>query len=228
MSSKPHTDEIYNEKKKPKNEIKFNITLNQEQKEAKQIVLDNDIVLINGQAGSGKTLLACQIALNSLFRKDVEKIIIARPMVEASQPMGFLPGDEKSKMHPWLLPIYENLYLLSGKEKIEGLIEKGQIEIQPLAYIRGRTFLNAFIIIDESQNATSRETQAIMGRLGRNSKMVFCGDKTQIDLKPKNLSGIDFFTILESNVERLKIVSLKENHRHSIVAEVLEVYKQYE
>ena len=129
MASNDYNDPIFIEKRKPKNPIRFKINLNEEQKEAKNIILDNPITLLKGIAGSGKTLLACQIALDLLFRKDIEKIVITRPTV-AREEIGFLPGDIKEKLDPWLSPIYTNLYLLYDKEKIDKLIADGTIEIE--------------------------------------------------------------------------------------------------
>ena len=210
-----------------KGPIKFKIQLNEEQKEAKSLILENPVTVIRGMAGSGKTLLACQIALDLLFSRDVEKIIITRPTV-AKEDIGFLPGDMKEKMDPWLAPIYSNLYLLYDKDKIDRLVTENVIEILPFPFMRGRTFLNSCVIVDEAQNVNSNQTEMIVGRLGLDSKMIFCGDTAQIDLKNKKESGIDFFKILESRVEGVKVITLQRNHRHPIVPEILNVYKEYD
>ena len=139
---------IFKEKRKPKNPISFKIQLNEEQKEAKQVILDNPVTLLKGMAGSGKTLVACQVALDLMFRKDIERIIITRPTV-AKEEIGFLPGDLKEKMDPWLAPIYANLHMLYDKTKIEKMVADGQIEIVPFAFMRGRTFPDAVVIVDE-------------------------------------------------------------------------------
>ena len=215
-------------KRKPKNPIKFNITLNEEQKQAKQQILANTVTLLKGAAGSGKTLLACQIALDMFFTRQVEKIIITRPVVEAADPIGFLPGGMKEKMDPWLAPIYANLYMLYEKAFIDKLVEEQKIEVLPFAFVRGRTFVNAFVIVDECQNVNHNQTEMIIGRLGLDSKMVFCGDTSQIDLRNKKESGIDFFKILETRVNGVKVITLKENHRHPIVPLVLDIYKEYQ
>jgi phosphate starvation-inducible protein PhoH and related proteins len=216
-------------KRKPKNPIKFNISLNDEQKQAKSIIIDNanPITLLRGQAGSGKTLLACQIALDMFFNRKIEKIIITRPVVAAADDIGYLPGNIKDKMDPWLAPIYANLYMLYNKESIDKLIEKQDIEILPFAFVRGRTFVNAAVIVDECQNVNSNQTEMIIGRLGLESKMIFCGDTSQIDLRNKKESGIDFFKILESRVKGVKVITLKQNHRHPIIPEILDIYKEY-
>jgi len=217
------------EKRKPKNPIKFNISLNEEQKQAKSVIIDNanPITLLRGQAGSGKTLLACQIALDMFFNRKIEKIIITRPVVAAADDIGYLPGNIKEKMDPGLAPIYANLYMLYNKESIDKLVEKQDIEILPFAFVRGRTFVNALVIVDECQNVNSNQTEMIIGRLGLESKMVFCGDTSQIDLRNKKESGIDFFKILESRVKGVKVITLKQNHRHPIIPEILDIYKEY-
>lgn len=216
------------EKRKPKNEISFTISLNDEQKIAKSQVLENTISLLKGQAGSGKTLLACQIALDLFFNREIEKIIITRPVVDAADPMGFLPGDIKAKMDPWLAPIYANLYHLYNKATIDKMIEDQTIEILPFTFVRGRTFVDSVVIVDECQNVSNKQTEMIIGRLGTNSKMIFCGDTSQIDLKSKRESGIDFFKILESRVNGVKTITLLKNHRNQIVPLVLDVYREYE
>ena len=134
MSSKPHTDSVYVPKRKPKNPINFQINLNEEQKSAKAKILENVITILTGGAGSGKTLLACQIALDLLFNREIEKIIIARPVITSGEELGFLPGDIKEKMDPFVAPIYENMHRLYSKEKIEKCIQDGLIEIIPFNF----------------------------------------------------------------------------------------------
>ncbi len=224
----PTTKKRNAEKRKPKNEITFSISLNEEQKIAKAEVLKNTITLLKGQAGSGKTLLACQIALDLFFTRQIEKIIITRPVVDAADPMGFLPGDIKAKMDPWLAPIYANLYHLYNKTAIDKMIENQEIEIIPFTFVRGRTFVDSVVIVDECQNVSNKQTEMIIGRLGLNSKMVFCGDISQIDLKSKKESGIDFFKIIESRIEGVKVITLVKNHRNPIVPQILDIYREYE
>ena len=226
MTSNHHTDPVFAEKRRPKNPIKFKINLNEEQKVAKETILQNPITLLRGMAGSGKTLLACQIALDMLFKKDTEKIVITRPTV-AREEIGFLPGDIKEKLDPWLAPIYANLYLLYDKEKIDKMIADGTIEIVPFAFMRGRTFPNNVVIVDECQNITHAQTELVLGRLGRGGKMIFCGDLSQTDLKNKKDSGIGFFNRLEENIKGVKVITLKTNHRHEIVEPILKVYEDY-
>ena len=225
----PVTEKLSNiDKRKPKGAVKFNITLNEEQKSAKAEILENTVTLLKGQAGSGKTLLACQIALDLFFTRQIEKIIITRPNVASADDIGYLPGSMKEKMDPWLAPIYANLYMLYNKPHIDKLVENQDIEILPFAFVRGRTFVNSCVIVDEAQNVNNNQTEMIVGRLGLNSKMIFCGDTAQIDLKNKKESGIDFFKILESRVKGVKVIVLSKNHRHPIVPEILHVYKEYD
>ena len=218
--------QIFKEKRKPKNPITFKLTLNEEQKLAKQVILDTPVTLLRGMAGSGKTLVACQVALDLVFKKDAERIIITRPTV-AKEEIGFLPGDLKEKMDPWLAPIYANLYMLSDKVKIDKMIQDNQIEIVPFAFMRGRTFPDAVVIVDECQNITHGQTEMILGRLGKGGKMIFCGDITQTDLKNRKDSGIGFFTRMEENIKGVKIFTLKTNHRHEIVEPILKLYSDY-
>ena len=214
------------EKRKPKNPIKFKVDLNEEQKAAKALIYENTVVLLKGAAGSGKTLVACQTALDMFFKREIERIVITRPTV-AREEIGFLPGDLKEKMDPWLSPIYANLYMLCDKPKIDSMVSEGEIEIAPFAFMRGRTFANSFVIVDECQNITHTQTEMVMGRLGKGGKMVFCGDLSQVDLKSKKDSGISFFTRLEEQIKGVRIVTLKTNHRHEIVEEVLKVYSEF-
>jgi len=226
MASNHHTDEVFTQKRKPKNPIKFNLQLNEEQKQAKALIVENPVVVLKGMAGSGKTLVAVQAALDMLFSREVEKIVITRPTV-AKEELGFLPGDLKEKMDPWLAPIYHNLYMLYGKDKVDKELEYGNIEIVPFAFMRGRTFVNSFVIVDEAQNVTHDQMETVLGRLGKGSKMVVCGDTSQIDLKVKKESGFSFLTRIEEQVKGFKIITLKANHRHEIVAPVLKVYEHY-
>lgn len=226
MPSNHHTDDVFVQKRRPKTPIKFNVQLNDEQKQAKALIIDNPITVLKGMAGSGKTLVATQVALDMLFTRQVEKIIITRPTV-SKEDIGFLPGDIREKMDPWLAPIYHNLYMLYKKEKVDKSLEDGEIEIVPFAFMRGRTFVNAFVIVDEAQNVTHNQMETVIGRLGKGSKMVICGDMAQIDLKDKRETGFSFLARLEEQVEGFKTASLEYNHRHDIVAPILEVYKTF-
>lgn len=223
MSFNGTANEVFKQKRKPKNPIKFKLQLNEEQKLAKDIILNNAITIIAGKAGSGKTLLACQIALDGLFRRDYEKIIITRPTV-SKEDIGFLPGDLRDKMDPWVQPIYQNMYTLYNKEKIEQCIKDGLIEIVPLSFMRGRTLCNSFVIVDESQNVTSEQMEMIVTRIGLGSKMIICGDSAQIDLKYKRESGFRFLYENSEFIDNMASIELFENHRHPIVDQLLKLY----
>ncbi len=227
MASKPHTDEVYRQKRIVKNPIKFKIQLNEEQKQAKEKILNHTLTLLAGKAGSGKTLLACQIALDGLLRRHYDKIIITRPTV-SKEEIGFLPGDLREKMDPWIQPIYQNMYALYDKEKIEKLIEDGKIEIVPLAFMRGRTFLDSCIIVDEAQNVTHEQMEMIATRIGLRSKMIICGDDYQVDLKSKRESGFKFLYSATFKVKNMVGITLLKNHRDPIVDELIEIYTEAE
>lgn len=226
MTSNHHTDEVFKEKRRPKTPIKFGIVLNPEQKQAKAAILTNTVIAIKGKAGSGKTSLAIQAALDLLFNREIEKIIIARPFVTAGEDIGFLPGNVDEKLSYLTSPIYNIMHELIGKEKSDKLVQEGKVTVAPFGFLRGNTFTNCFILIDEAQNATMKQTELMIGRLGLNSKMVFCGDMTQCDLKNKKDTGFDFFLRLEE-VPNVKVITLTSNHRHPIVEPILSVYEKY-
>jgi len=223
MASKPHTDEVYRPKRIPKNPINFKIQLNEEQKEAKAKILENTVTLLAGQAGSGKTLLACNIALDGLFRRMYDKVIITRPTV-SKEEIGFLPGDLREKMDPWVQPIYQNMFLLYDKVKIEECIKDGTIEIVPVSFMRGRTFLDSCVIVDEAQNVTHEQMEMIVTRLGLRSKMIICGDQHQTDLKKKSDSGFKFLYKASRKVKNLEAITLTSNHRNEIVEDLRDYY----
>jgi len=227
MPSNHHTDEVFKEKRKPKRPIRFGITLNEEQKLAKAEILHHDVTAIKGKAGSGKTMLAVQSGLDQLFNKEVEKLIIARPFVTAGEDIGFLPGGVDDKLSYLTSPIYNIMYDLVGKAKTEKLIQDGDVIVAPFGFLRGNTFSNCFVLVDEAQNATMRQTELMIGRLGMNSKMVFCGDMSQCDLRNKKESGFDFFLKLELAVPKVKVVTLHQNHRHQVVDPILDVFITY-
>ena len=208
-----------------KNKIHFNLSLNAEQKEVKANILRDTISVLTGKAGSGKTLLATQIALEYLFYREVERIIITRPTV-SNEDIGFLPGDIKEKMNPWVAPIHANMYMLYGKPKIEKLINENIIEIAPISFLRGRTFVNACVIVDEAQNVTKSQMEMILSRLGTNSKMLICGDVTQTDLKNKKDSGFPYLFNMVNSVPGLGVYELKTNHRHPIVDNILNYFEE--
>ena len=223
MESKPHTDDVYRPKRIPKNPINFKIQLNEEQKEAKAKILENTVTLLAGNAGSGKTLLACNIALDGLFRRQYDKVIITRPTV-SKEEIGFLPGDLREKMDPWVQPIYQNMFLLYDKVKIEKFIQDGKIEIVPVSFMRGRTFLDSIVIVDEAQNVTHDQMEMIVTRIGKRSKMIVCGDTHQVDLKKKEDSGFKFLYIAAKKIKNMESITLLTNNRDEIVQDLIDYY----
>tara|TARA_B100000768_G_scaffold178142_1_gene193412 strand:+ start:3311 stop:4039 length:729 start_codon:yes stop_codon:yes gene_type:complete len=225
MASKSHNEEVHRKQKILKNPIKFKLQLNEEQKLAKEEILNSTLTLLAGSAGSGKTLLACQIALDGLFRKEYDKVIITRPTV-SKEEIGFLPGDLRDKMDPWVQPIYQNMFLLYDKVKIEKCVENGEIEIVPVSFMRGRTFVDSCIIVDEAQNVTHEQMEMITTRIGKRSKMIICGDDHQVDLKNKRDSGFRFLYKASSKIKNLAGITLLTNHRDSIVEDLIEYYEE--
>jgi phosphate starvation-inducible PhoH-like protein len=209
-------------KKSPKGAVKFTITLSEEQKDAKTQILKHPFNFIVGKAGSGKTLLAVQVALDQFFKRNFDKIIITRPTI-STEDNGFLPGSEKEKMEPWLVPIRSNMRKVYNKPPILEKMEVDEsIELVSLAHFRGRTFDNSVVIIDEFQNLTRAQLAMVLGRLGKNSIMILCGDNQQIDLKDRNYSAIhEVAKILGSKY--VNKVILEDNHRHESLIEVLEL-----
>lgn len=204
--------------------IKYDIQLNSEQKLAKEQILEHPFSFILGKAGSGKTLTSTAIALDQLFKKHIKKIVITRPTV-STEDNGFLPGTISEKMDPWLVPIRDNFRkVYNKKEQLEKLEKDDVIEIVPLTFFRGRTFEDAICIVDEFQNLTRSQLQMCIGRLGINSRMIFCGDEQQIDLKNKSDSAIWEIEKLK-NSKYVYVTELLENHRHPAVFELLELLK---
>jgi phosphate starvation-inducible PhoH-like protein len=215
-------------KKSPKNPIKFLIPLNEEQKQAKSIILDNKITVLKGQAGSGKSMLAAQIALDLLFRKEIDRIILTRPAVTSGEDIGFLPGTKEDKLAPYTAAIYDNMYRLYNKEKIDKELIDGRIEVIPLAFMRGRNLSNCLVVVDEAQNITNRQMELLLGRICVGTKMIICGDAAQIDLKDRKMSGFHFICTNFKEVPGFEVVALKTNHRDPIVENILEIYKAHE
>ena len=193
-----------------------------------QKVKNNDLTFIVGPAGTGKTFLAVALAVNELRKAKVSKIVITRPAVEAGESLGFLPGDLKEKIDPYLMPIYDALDAILGKEQKDKYIEKGIIEIMPLAYMRGRTLNNAFIILDEAQNTTEKQMLMFLTRLGFNSKMIVNGDITQIDLNiSKNNSGLVKAINSLKDIDSIAIVEFSNDDivRNPLVGRIIEKFK---
>ena len=226
MPARTYDDDVFRQKRIVKNPIKFNVSLNEEQKIAKEQILNNTVSVLAGKAGSGKTLLACQVALDGLFRRHYEKIIITRPTV-SKEEIVFLPGDLHQKMDPWVQPIYQNMYLLYGKERVDPFIKEGKIEIVPVAFMRGRTFLDSCVIVDEAQNVTMSQMEMIATRIGLRSKMIVCGDDGQVDLKNRRDSGFKFLYNLGKKVKNVCSITLFKNHRDPVVDDLIEVYEDY-
>jgi len=214
-------------KKKLKNPIKFQVTLNEEQKSAKAQILGNKITVLRGGAGSGKSMVAAQAALDLLFTGQVEKVILTRPAVTAGEELGFMPGDKDAKLAPYTAAIYDNMYRLYSKEKIDKEIIEGRIEVIPVAFMRGRNLTNCCVVVDEGQNITHRQMELILGRICEGSKMIICGDTAQIDLKDKRLSGFGFICNNLTSVEGFSVVTLKTNHRDPIVEDILKIYTDH-
>ena len=217
--------EAFKSKGKPKGPIKFNIQLNEEQKRAKEKILYNTVTILKGKAGSGKSLLAANIALDLLFSKEIEKIIITRPTVVAGEDIGYLPGDVNEKLAPFTAPVYENMHRLYNKEKVEKCIVDGEIEIVPVSFMRGRNFTNCLVVIDEAQNLTDTQTELLLTRICHGSKMIFCGDGAQIDLRDRKQSGFDVVCKHMKEVPSFEVITLEKNHRHEIVDYILDIYK---
>lgn len=189
-----------------------------------------DMVIGIGPAGTGKTYLAMATAINALLKKKISRIVLARPAVEAGEKLGFLPGDIYEKVHPYLRPLYDALFDMMEAEKVSRLIERGVIEIAPLAYMRGRTLNDSFIILDEAQNTTSEQMKMYLTRLGFNSKTVITGDITQIDLPFGKTSGLIEAERILRDIEGIKFIYFSEKDvvRHKLVQEIIKAYERYE
>lgn len=195
-----------------------------------QAIRDNTIVIGVGPAGTGKTYLAVAMAVSAFRAKEVNRIILTRPAVEAGEKLGFLPGDLQQKVDPYLRPLYDALFDMLGAENFQRYQEKGNIEVAPLAYMRGRTLDDSFIILDEAQNTTTEQMKMFLTRLGFNSKMVVTGDITQIDLPDGKRSGLVEITKILKNIEDIKTVKFSEKDvvRHKLVQEIIKAYEKYE
>lgn len=190
---------------------------------------NNDIVFAIGPAGTGKTYLAVAVAVSKLKEKEVERIILCRPAVEAGESLGFLPGDLRDKVDPYLRPLYDALYEMVPLDKLKRQLESHVIEIAPLAYMRGRTLNNAFVILDEAQNTTPLQMKMFLTRLGANSKAIITGDITQIDLPAKATSGLVQITQILQNVEGIDFIFLtdKDVVRHKLVRKIINAYQDF-
>jgi len=204
------------------------IARSQKQADYIKALRENDIVMALGPAGTGKSFLAVSVAITLLMEKKVERVILSRPAVEAGEKLGFLPGDMKEKVDPYLRPLYDALYELFGFEKIDKKIESGEIEIAPLAFMRGRTLKNCFAILDEAQNATETQIKMFLTRIGENSKLVVNGDPSQVDLINKSHSGLIKAKNILSDIEEIKIVEFDHTDvvRHPLVSKIIKAYQK--
>ncbi len=211
--------------KTPKKSI---IPRSEKQKLYVRALRQSDIVISSGPAGTGKTFLAVAVGLTMLLEKKIERIILSRPAVEAGERLGFLPGDMKEKVDPYLRPLYDSLYDLFDFEKIQRMIEIGDIEIAPLAFMRGRTLKNSFAILDEAQNASDTQIKMFLTRIGENSKIVVNGDPSQIDLPNKNMSGLVRSKNLLGNLSEIAIIDFDHSDvvRHPLVSKIVKAYSK--
>jgi phosphate starvation-inducible PhoH-like protein len=189
---------------------------------------ENEIVVALGPAGTGKSFLAVSVAVTLLIEKKIERVILSRPAVEAGEKLGFLPGDMKEKVDPYLRPLYDALYELFGADKIDKKIESGEIEIAPLAFMRGRTLKNCFAILDEAQNATETQIKMFLTRIGENSKLVVNGDPSQVDLIDKSKSGLIRSRDILKKLKEIKIIEFDHNDvvRHPLVSKIIQAYQK--
>ena len=209
--------------KTPKKSV---IPRSEKQKKYVRALKESEIIISTGPAGTGKTFLAVAVALTMLLDKKIERIILSRPAVEAGERLGFLPGDMREKVDPYLRPLYDSLYDLLDFEKIQKKIEIGDIEIAPLAFMRGRTLKNSFAILDEAQNATDTQIKMFLTRIGENSKIVVNGDPSQIDLPNKSLSGLNRSKKLLGHMNEISVVDFDHTDvvRHPLVSKIVKAY----
>ncbi|RMH37450.1 MAG: PhoH family protein [Nitrospirae bacterium] len=189
-----------------------------------------DLVIAIGPAGTGKTYLAMAMALAALLKREVSRIVLARPAVEAGERLGFLPGDMFAKVHPYLRPLYDALYSMMDVERANRLLERGELEIAPLAFMRGRTLNDAFVILDEAQNATAEQMKMFLTRLGLNTKTVVTGDVTQVDLPSTQISGLVQIAEILQGIEEIKFVYFTKRDvvRHRLVQSIIDAYDRHE
>jgi phosphate starvation-inducible PhoH-like protein len=200
------------------------------QKAYVEAIESHDIVIGIGPAGTGKTYLAMAMAVSALMKREVSRIILARPAVEAGEKLGFLPGDMFAKVNPYLRPLYDALFDMMDMERATRAIERGDIEIAPLAFMRGRTLNDSFVILDEAQNATAEQMKMFLTRLGFNSKAVVTGDITQVDLPPERVSGLIEVRDILRDIEGIRFIYFNEQDvvRHKLVQDIIKAYDQHQ
>ncbi len=203
-----------------KSDIKYQVTLNEEQKEAKQLIIDNQIVIVTGRAGSGKSLICAQTALDFLMTKQCDHILVTRAAVEVGSSLGFLPGDMKEKFDPYLEAFQENLIKCYDKTKILDLVKSEKIKALPVQFIRGKT-VDDVLVVEEAQNLTKAEMLAILTRLGKTGKIIINGDNEQKDIRDE-YNGLSYVIELSKKIEEIKWIKLKSNHRSDIVGKILD------
>jgi phosphate starvation-inducible PhoH-like protein len=203
-----------------KSEIKYNVTLNEEQKEAKRLIIDNQIVIITGRAGSGKSLVCALTALDFLNKKQCDQIFVTRATIEVGSSLGFLPGTLDDKFNPYLEAFQENLVKCTEKVRVENLVKEHKIIAYPVQFIRGKT-IDDILVVEEAQNLSKTEMLAILTRLGKTGKIIINGDNEQQDTK-YGVTGLSYAIELSKKIEEIKWVKLKENHRSDIVGKILE------
>ncbi|MEI6170254.1 MAG: PhoH family protein [Pseudomonadota bacterium] len=223
------TNSIYGDHDAIRTSRKTVLPRSEKQKIYVEALKNNKIVMALGPAGTGKTFLAVAVAVTFLLEDKVKKIILSRPAVEAGENLGFLPGDMKDKIDPYLIPLYDSLYELLGYEKIQRKIEEGIIEIAPLAFMRGRTLKDSFVILDEAQNATFTQIKMFLTRLGNNSTMVINGDPSQVDLAKSKESGLYETTKILKDIKEIKTINFDHNDvmRHPLVSKIVKAYDDY-
>jgi len=208
-------------KREYKNDIKYKITLNEEQKEAKRLIIDNQVVIITGRAGSGKSLVGAQCALDFLFKKQCEKVFVTRATIEVGNSLGYLPGGIEDKFNPYLEAFQENLTKCYDNVKITELIESKKILTYPVQFIRGKT-IDDLLIVEEAQNLTKSQMLAILTRLGKTGKIVINGDLEQTDIRDNGRNGLDYVIEMSKRIKEIKWIKLKENHRSDLVGKILD------
>jgi phosphate starvation-inducible PhoH-like protein len=204
-----------------KSEIKYNVTLNEEQKLAKQLIIDNQIVIVTGRAGSGKSLVCAQAALDFLMKKQCNHIYITRATIEVGGSLGFLPGDLEDKFNPYLEAFQENLEKCYDKLKIQELVKNKRVLAYPIQFIRGKT-IDDVLVVEEAQNLTKTEMLAILTRLGKTGKIIINGDNEQKDIKD-SYTGLSYAIELSKKIEGIEWIKLKANHRSDLVGKILDL-----